>query len=45
VQAVLLAWLKAVHVAWSFSVCQIRVRTKLFAEKVLKLSNAFFSIG
>jgi hypothetical protein len=31
VQAILLAWLKAVHVQWSISVCQIRFRTKLCA--------------
>ena len=30
---------------WSVSVCQIRFRTNLFAEKVFKLSNVFFSIG
>jgi hypothetical protein len=29
---------------WNVSVCQIRFRTKLFAENVFKLSNVFLSI-
>jgi hypothetical protein len=41
VHAILLSWLKAVHVQWSVSIYQIRSRTKVLSENVFRLSNAF----